>query len=126
MKKQAMSKVFDSDLQFLEPQEFDEVVMGEVELFKGDEFDEICYELQTWDLTSLKEMKDSLETFLFTRQGKDLKLGTNLVLDHCVKGGKLEDFKVYLLTNTLEWLVSYKEFEAMKSMASFGQSEEQE
>jgi len=126
MKKQAMSQVFDSDLQFLDPQEFDEVVMGEVELFQGPEFDEICHELQTWDLASLREMKDSLDRFLVTRQGKDMKLGTNLVLDHCVREGKVEDFKVYLLTNTLEWLVSCKEFEAMKSMASFGQSEEQE
>ena len=126
MKKQAMSQVFDSDLQFLDPNEFDEVVMGEVELFSGDEFDGIVATLGDWDVSSLTEMRDSMTRFLMTRQGKDLKMGTNLVLDHCMKEGKIEDFKVYLLTNTLEWLISYKEFEAVKATASFGQGEEQE
>lgn len=126
MKKPELSIAFDSGLEFLDPQEFDETVMGEVELFSGPEFDEICNGLQTWDLQSLMEIRESLGHFLITRQGKDLRLATNLVLDHCMKEGRTDDFKVYLLTNTLDWLISCKEFEAMKAMAAFGQGEEQE
>lgn len=126
MKKPAMSQVFDSDLQFVDPQEFDEIVMAEVELFTGPEFDEIVNDLQSWDMQSLKEIQESMFRFLITRQGKDLKLSTNLVLDHCMREGKADDFKIYLLTNTLDWLIACREFEAMKAMASSGQSEEQE
>lgn len=126
MKKPAMSQVFDSDLQFVDPQEFDEIVMAEVELFSGPEFDQIVDGLQSWDMQSLKEMQESMFHFLVTRQGKDLKLATNLVLDHCMKDGSPDEFKIYLLTNTLDWLINCREFEAMKAMAESGQGEEQE
>lgn len=127
MKRQTLSHVFDSDLQFLDAATFDEVVMAEVELFSGPEFDEICAELQSWDVKSLVEMHDSLNRFLMTRDGGQLKLATNIVLDHCMEDkNKTNDFKVYLLTNTLEWVISVKEFEAMQTSAQFSQNEEQE
>lgn len=127
MEKPQLSIVFDSSIQFLDGDKFNEVVMAEVELFENEEFDSICNEFMSWDIKSLRDMQTSMFRFLMLRDGKELKLATNIVLDHCMEqDGKTDDFKIYLLTNTLEWLVSCKEFEAMKSMASFGQSEEQE
>jgi hypothetical protein len=127
MKNPELSIVFDSGIQFLDDDTFNEVVMAEVELFREDEFTSLCDELQTWDVKSLHEIRDSLYAFLMTRDGKHLKLATNLVLDHCVTPeGKTDDFKIYLMTNTIEWTISVKEFEALKTSAQFSQGEEQE
>lgn len=120
-----MSQVFDSDLQFLDASTFDEIVMGEVELFPGPVFDEIVNTLQTWDTKSLIEIQESMLTYLKTRQGKDLKLSMNIVLDHCMEeGGRVDDFKVYLLTNTLEWLINVRDMEASGAMENTNSEQE--
>lgn len=122
MKKPELSIAFDSSIQFLDEGEFNETIMAQVELFPRDEFESICKELELWDTKSLKEMEESLVRFLMTRNGKDLGLGMNLVLDHCVQPGGIDEFKVYILTNALEWAISVKEFEAMKAQG-FGPGE---
>jgi len=127
MKKPELSIVFDSGIEFLDEDTFNEVIMAEVELFSKPEFDGICDELETWDVKSLHEIRESLFTYLQTRQGSALKLATNIVLDHCMEAsGKIDDFKVYLLTNTLDWVISVKEFEALKTQQQFSEGEEQE
>lgn len=127
MKRPTLSHVFDSDMQFLDAATFDEVVMAEVELFDHKEFEQICEDLQQRDVKSLTEMLDSLNGFLMTRDGGKLRLATNIVLDHCMdEGGKTDDFKIYLLTNTLEWVINVKQFEAAQASAQFSQNEEQE
>lgn len=128
MKKPELSIVFDSGIQFLDEDTFNEVIMAEVELFSKPEFDSICEELEAWDVKSLHEIRESIFTYLQTRQGSALKLATNVVLDHCMEAsGKIDDFKVYLLMNTLEWTLSVKEFEALKMQQHFssGEGEEQ-
>jgi hypothetical protein len=127
MKRPTLSHVFDSDMQFLDAATFDEVVMAEVELFDHKEFEQICDNLQRRDVKSLTEMLDSLNGFLMTRDGAKLRLATNIVLDHCMgEKGKTDDFKIYLLTNTLEWVINVKQFEAAQASAQFSQNEEQE
>lgn len=127
MEKPELSIVFDSDIQFLDGDAFNEVIMAEVELFSKSEFDSICDELEAWDVKSLHEIRDSLIGYLQTRQGSALKLATNLVLDHCIdRDGKVADFKVYLLTNTLDWIISIKEFEAIKIERQFSAGEGEE
>lgn len=127
MKNQELSIVFDSDIQFLDDATFNEVVMAEVELFTEPQFEAICEELKSWDVKSLEEIRDSLYTYLRTRKGSSLKLGTNIVLDHCMEpSGGIDDFKVYLLTNTIDWTLSVKEFEALKTQQQFSSGEEQE
>lgn len=127
MKNQKLSIVFDSDIQFLDDETLNEVIMAEVELFTEPQFEDICQELKSWDVKSLEEIRESLYTYLRTRKGSALKLGTNLVLDHCMEAsGKIDDFKVYLLTNTLDWTLSVKEFEALKMQQQFSSGEEQE
>jgi len=127
MEKPELSIVFDSGIEFLDEDTFNEVIMAEVELFSGPQFEDICQELHTWDVKSLYEMQESLTTYLQTRQGSALRLATNIVLDHCMEAsGKIDDFKVYLLTNTLEWTLSVKEFEALKTQQQFSEGEEQE
>jgi hypothetical protein len=127
MKRPTLSHVFDSDMQFLDAATFDEVVMAEVELFDHKEFEQICDNLQRRDVKSLTEMLDSLNGFLMTRDGARLRLATNIVLDHCMgEGGKTDDFKIYLLTNTIEWVINVKQFEAAQASAQFSQNEEQE
>ena len=127
MEKPELSIVFDSGIQFLDEDTFNEVIMAEVELFDKDEFDNICNELEAWDVKSLHEIRDSLFTYLQTRQGSSLKLATNVVLDHCMEAsGGIDDFKVYLLINTLDWIISCKEFEAIKTEQQFSSGEEQE
>ena len=127
MEKPELSIVFDSGIEFLDEDTFNEVIMAEVELFDREEFEIIHQELQSWDVKSLYEMQDSLTTYLQTRQGSALKLATNIVLDHCMeKSGKIDDFKVYLLTNTLDWIISVKEFDAIKTEQQFSAGEEQD
>ena len=127
MEKPELSIVFDSGIEFLDEDTFNEVIMAEVELFSGPQFELICQELNTWDVKSLLEIRESLFTYLQTRQGSALKLATNLVLDNCMEAsGKIDDFKVYLLTNTLDWVISVKEFEALKTEQQFSSGEEQE
>lgn len=125
MEKNSLSIHFDSSIQFLDDGEFNETIMAQVELFPRDQFESICKELQGWDTTSLKEIESSLTRFLMTRTGKDLGLGTNLVLDHCIgPDGKIDDFKVYIMTNALEWAISVKEFEGMMFEGQEEQPEE--
>lgn len=127
MKKPELSIVFDSGIEFLDEDTFNEVIMAEVELFSGPQFELICQELNMWDVKSLHEIRESLFTYLQTRQGSALKLATNIVLDHCMEAsGKIDDFKVYLLTNTLDWVISVKEFEALKTEQQFSSGEEQD
>lgn len=124
MKKPELSITFDSSIQFLDGDEFNEVVMAEVKLFDHEEFESICQELQSWDVQGLREMQESMTRFLMLRDGKELKLAANVVLDHCMEpSGKVDDFKVYILTNTLEWLISVKEFEALKTQQQFSEGE---
>jgi hypothetical protein len=126
MKKQDLSIAFDSDMQFLTPAEFDETVMSEVELFREEEFNQICDELQQWDTESLNEIHSSIYRFLMTRDARQLKLATNLFLDHCIEPEGPNHFKAYLMTNTIEWILSVREFEALKAQAEFSQGEEQD
>lgn len=125
MKKQEMSQVFDSDLQFLDPQTFNEVVMNEVELFSHDDFNSMVNELQTWDSKSLDEMQESMFAYLQTRNGGNLKLATNLVLDYCIgRDGKVDDFKVFIMTNTIEWLLNGS-LRPMGMMSSASENEQE-
>ena len=127
MKKPELSIVFDSGIEFLDGDTFDEIIMAEFELFSKPEFESICDELNAWDVKSLHEIRESLFTYLQTRQGSALKLATNIVLDHCIEAsGKIDDFKVYLLMNTLDWIISCKEFDAIKTEQQFSSGEEQE
>ena len=127
MKKPELSIVFDSGIQFLDEDTFNEVIMAEVELFSKPEFDSICEELEAWDVKSLLEIRESIFTYLQTRQGSALKLATNVVLDHCMEAsGKIDDFKVYLLMNTLDWIISVKEFEALRTQQQFSAGEGEE
>jgi hypothetical protein len=127
MKRPALSHVFDSDMQFLDAATFDEVVMAEVELFNRKEFEQICDDLQYRDVKSLIEILNSLNVYLTTRDRSKLVLTTNIVFDHCMeKRGNPDDFKIYLLTNTIEWMISVKQLTSEASSAQFSQNEEQE
>jgi hypothetical protein len=118
MERPEMSQVFDSDMQFLDAITFDEVVMNEVELFSPSEFDNIVYELQSWDSKSLTEMQESMFVYLQTRNGNKLKLAMNIVLDYCMlEGSEVNDFKVFLLTNTIEYVVSARQIDAIAEEA---------
>jgi hypothetical protein len=124
MEKPQLSIVFDSSIQFLDGDKFNEVVMAQVELFENEEFDSICNEFMSWDIKSLRDMQTSMFRFLMLRDGKELKLATNIVLDHCMEqDGKTDDFKVYLLTNTIEYIVKTKEFDAMNAQQQFSSEE---
>ena len=69
MKKPELSIVFDSGIEFLDGDTFDEIIMAEFELFSKPEFESICDELNAWDVKSLHEIRESLFTYLQTRQG---------------------------------------------------------
>jgi hypothetical protein len=126
MERPEMSQVFDSDMQFLDSIMFDEVVMNEVELFSAREFDDIMDELQSWDSKSLAEMQESMFVYLQTRNGNKLKLAMNIVLDHCMlDGGKVDDFKVFLLTNTIEYVISARQIDAIASEMKHNESDEE-
>lgn len=126
MERPEMSQVFDSDMQFLDSIMFDEVVMNEVELFSAREFDDIMDELQSWDSKSLAEMQESMFVYLQTRNGNKLKLAMNIVLDHCMlDGGEVDDFKVFLLTNTIEYVISARQIDAIASEMKHNESDEE-
>jgi len=126
MERPEMSQVFDSDMQFLDSIMFDEVVMNEVELFSAREFDDIMDELQSWDSKSLAEMQESMFVYLQTRNGNKLKLAMNIVLDYCMlDGGEVDDFKVFLLTNTIEYVISARQIDAIASEMKHNESDEE-
>lgn len=123
MKKQELSQVFDSDMQFLEPDVFNEIVMCEVELFDERTYNLVFATLDAWDTKSLLEMHQSATEFLETLNGGSLKLLTNIVLDHCVVEGKVDHFKVYMVRNIIEFMVSTR-MQQMDSPALQGETEE--
>lgn len=124
MKRPKLSHVFDSDMQFLDADTFDEVVMAEVELFGEKEYNTIFATLNAWDTKSLLEMHASATAFLETMQGKSLGLLTNVVLDHCMDGKKVDHFKVYLVRNTMEFMIATR-MQQMDTPALQGETEEE-
>jgi hypothetical protein len=123
MKKPELSTVFDSDMALIDGAAFSEIVMSEVELFNKREYNSICAEIDSWDTQSLTEMHDSIGRFLFSCKGVDLRLASNLVLDHCVVRGKMDYFKVYLLRNVIEYTLAVR----MMPQSGMGiQAEEEE
>lgn len=123
MKKPELSQVFDSDMSELDQDVFNEIVMCEVELFDERTYNEVFNTLDAWDTTSLLEMHESATSFLETMSGKSLGLLTNVVLDHCMDGKKVDLFKVYLMRNIIEFMVSSRAM-AMDSPALQGETEE--
>lgn len=123
MKRPKLSHVFDSDMQFLDPDVFNEIVMCEVELFDERTYNEVFNTLDAWDTTSLLEMHESATAFLETMSGKSLGLLTNVVLDHCMDGKKVDHFKVYMVRNIIEFMVSSRTM-AMDSPTLQGETEE--
>ena len=123
MKRPKLSHVFDSDMQFLEPDVFNEIVMCEVELFDERTYNLVFATLDAWDTKSLLEMHQSATEFLETLNGGSLKLLTNIVLDHCVAEGKVDHFKVYMVRNIIEFMVSTR-MQQMDSPALQGETEE--
>lgn len=123
MKRPKLSHVFDSDMQFLDGDTFNEVVMSEVELFDEREYNIVFATLDAWDTKSLLEMHQSSTTFLETINGGSLGLLTNIVLDHCMEGKKVDHFKVYMVRNIIEFMVSTR-MQQMDSPALQGETEE--
>jgi hypothetical protein len=107
--KPELSTEFDSDLQFVDPLDFNGVIMDSVEIFGEAEYSEIVERLQGWDTPSLYEIQDEITGFLTTRKPSCLKLSLNTVLDHCTKDGKPEEFKIWFLTNITTWLIYSRE-----------------
>ena len=108
MKKPELSTAFDSDMALIDATAFSETVMSEVELFDEEEYNSICAEIDSWDTQSLTEMHESLGRFLFSCKGGDLRLASNLVLDHCVVRGRMDYFKAYLLRNVIEYTLAVR------------------
>jgi hypothetical protein len=119
-----MSTVFDSDLALVSPEDFDAIVMSEVPLFDERQYERVHSELDTWDTTSLVEIRDSVLSFLTERNGARLGLAQNIILDHCVIEGRIDHFRAYLLTNLLEWMIFTRQH-PKGSFATEGQEEEE-
>lgn len=124
MKRPKLSHVFDSDMQFLDADTFNEVVMAEVELFDEDQYNNVFNVLDGWDTKSLIEMHQSATTFLETVRGESLGLLTNVVLDHCMDGKKVDHFKVYLVRNIMEFMIATR-MQQMDAPALQNETEEE-
>lgn len=107
--KPELSTEFDSDLQFVDPGDFNAVIMDSVELFSASEYETIVEEFDGWDTGSLLQMSDEIYLFLQERNLGHLKLSLNMVLDHCHRDGKCDYFKAFFMTNILFWLISTRE-----------------
>lgn len=107
--KPELSTEFDSDLQFVDPGDFNAVIMDSVELFSASEYETIVEEFDGWDTGSLLQMSDEIYFFLQERNLGHLKLSLNMVLDHCHRDGKCDYFKAFFMTNILFWLISTRE-----------------
>lgn len=107
--KPELSTEFDSDLQFVDPDDFNGIIMDSVELFGEAEYNEIVDKFDRWDTGSLVQMSDEIYLFLRERNLGHLKLSLNMILDHCHRDGKCEYFKAFFMTNVLFWLISSRE-----------------
>ena len=119
-----LSGVFDSDLALVSPGDFDAIVMSEVSLFNEEQYNRVFSDLDTWDTTSLIEMRESVLGFLIERNGARLGLAQNAILDHCMENGRIDHFKAYLMTNMLEWMIFTRQH-PKESFAPEGQEEEE-
>lgn len=117
-----LSTVFDSDLQFVDRETFNEVIVEQINFYSEDEYTHMSQKLNTWDTASLNEIIANLDAFLRTNRAKELKLATNIVLDHCMVDGELDLVRVYTVHNTAEMLISYREY----VVSQLGQQEQPE
>jgi len=107
--KPELSSTFDSDLALVSAEDFDWIIVNDINGFPPDEQQVITDRLDQWDTGSLIQIRDEVDLFLKERSLSRLRLSLNLILDHCRGEEGPEIFKVFSIMLTANWIIKARE-----------------
>lgn len=107
--KPKLSSTFDSDLALVSAEDFDWIIINDINGFPPDEQQEIIDRLDLWDTGSLLQIRDEVDLFLKERSLSRLRLSLNLILDHCRGEEGPELFKALSIMLMANWIIKARE-----------------